>query len=236
MKGIEDKNKAEKLYKKIKESNIYDKKLKMYKTSESIDAMSMSIGRARAFTPGWLEREAIFMHIEYKYLLALLESGLYNEYYEDIITILTPFLDPQVYGRSTLENSSFISSSVNPDSETHGRGYVARLSGSTAELLHLWMLMMVGLKIFTYENEELVLSLSPILPSWLFNEEGEVSFNFLGEVLVIYDNPQKRNTYGENSANVNEIYLTQINGGKIILKGNKIIGRYAEMVRAGEIT
>lgn len=53
--------------------------------------------------------------------------------FEDLKNALPPFMDPSVYGRSTLENSSFIASSVNPDESMHGRGFVARLSGTTAE-------------------------------------------------------------------------------------------------------
>ena len=235
LKGMKDIQRAEKLYNAIKESNVYDKKLKMYKISEPIDAMTNDIGRVRAFTAGWLEREAVFMHMEYKYLLALLKTGLYNQYYEDITTTLTPFLDPEVYGRSTLENSSFIASSVNPDEETHGRGYVARLSGSTAEFLSMWFLIMAGEEVFTYENEELVLTLSPILPSWLFNEDGEVSFKFLGKTMVTYHNPKKLNTYGTESVKTSEIHMVKTNGETIVVKGSRICGIYARMVRNGEI-
>ena len=61
---------------RVKASGIYDKALKMYKTSESLEALSMEYGRIRAFTPGWLERESVFLHMEYKYLLGLLKAGL----------------------------------------------------------------------------------------------------------------------------------------------------------------
>ena len=84
------------------------------------------------------------MHMTYKYLLSLLKAGLYDEFFSEIKTSLIPFLDPAVYGRSTLENSSFIASSVNPDPHVHGRGFVARLSGSTAEFLSMWITMMAG--------------------------------------------------------------------------------------------
>jgi hypothetical protein len=235
LKGMKDKSKAEKLYNAIKESNIYDKKLKMYKTSEPIDAMSNEIGRARAFTPGWLEREAIFMHMEYKYLLALLESGLYKQYYEDIITILVPFLNPEVYGRSILENSSFIASSVNPDPSIHGRGYVARLSGSTAEMLSIWFIMMAGKKVFSYRNKELTLTLSPILPGWLFNKEGKVTFKFLGNTTVIYHNPKKINTYGADGAKASEVRITKEDGDFVLIRGSEILGENARSIRSGKV-
>jgi hypothetical protein len=235
LKGMKDKKKAEELYNAIKKSNIYDNKLKMYKTSEPIDAMSNEIGRARAFTAGWLERESIFMHMEYKYLLALLKSGLYKQYYEDIITTLVPFLNPEVYGRSILENSSFIASSVNPDPSTHGRGYVARLSGSTAEMLSIWFIMMAGEKVFSYRNKELILTLSPILPGWLFSKDGEVTFKFLGKTNVTYHNPKKINTYGADGVKVNEIRITKADGEVLLISGSEISGENAKSIRFGKV-
>jgi hypothetical protein len=235
LKSMKDINKSKDLYNAIKKSEIYDKKLKMYKTSVPLDDSSHEIGRARAFTAGWLEREAVFLHMEYKYLLALLKAGLYNEYYEDMQTTLTAFLDPEVYGRSTLENSSFIASSVNPDEAVHGRGFVARLSGSTAEMLSIWFIMMAGKKVFTYENGQLELELSPILPAWLFDEEGKVSFRFLGKTDVTYHNPKKLNTYGENKVIAEKIIITTHDNEIVELKGSIIKEEYAKAIRNGKI-
>lgn len=108
---------------KIRETDIYDRKLRMYKTSESIEGISMENGRVRAFTPGWLERESIFLHMEYKYFLGMLKAGLYDRYYEAIKDALIPYQQPEVYGRSILENSSFLASSANPDPSVHGQGF-----------------------------------------------------------------------------------------------------------------
>ena len=47
-------------------------------------------------------------------------------------TGLIPFLDPTVYGRSTLEGASFIVSSAYPDERFNGRTFQLRLSGMTA--------------------------------------------------------------------------------------------------------
>ena len=235
LKSMEDKNAAAALYKAVKESNIYDRKLKMYKTSEPIDAMGNEIGRARAFTAGWLEREAVFLHMEYKYLLAILKSGLYKEYYEDIKTALMPFLDPAVYGRSILENSSFIASSVNPDESLHGRGFQARLSGSTSEVLSMWFIMMAGKKVFTYENDELKLTLSPILSGEFFSEEGKAGFKFLGKTEVTYYNPKKADTYGDNGVSIEKIVLTTTQGETVEFQGDTIGAPYAEAVRNGKV-
>ena len=43
-----------------------------------------------------------------------------------------------------LENSSFIASSANPNPDIHGRGFVARLSGSTTEMISMWIEMFIG--------------------------------------------------------------------------------------------
>ena len=87
---------------------------------------------------------------------------------------MLPFQDPQVYGRSLMECSSFVASSAFPDSNQHGRGFLARLSGSTAEFLSMWTLMFIGPKPFTVNptSHELKMSLEPALPSWVFDDKG----------------------------------------------------------------
>lgn len=80
LKTIDDKAQAEKAYELIRQSDLFDKEIQMYKTSVSLDGESQEIGRIRAFTPGWLERESVFLHMSYKYLLALLKSGLYEQF------------------------------------------------------------------------------------------------------------------------------------------------------------
>lgn len=82
-------------------TGLYDPVTSMYRTSVSLEQESNDIGRIRAFTPGWQERESNFLHMSYKYLLELLKSGLYEEFFSEMKTSLIPFLDPAVYGRST---------------------------------------------------------------------------------------------------------------------------------------
>ncbi|MDP4084467.1 MAG: cellobiose phosphorylase [Bacillota bacterium] len=235
MKGIKDRQEAKDLYEKIRKSDIYDQKLGMYKTSSSLEDMSYEIGRSRAFTPGWLERESIFMHMEFKYLLSVLKSGLYEEYFNDLKTALPPFMDPQVYGRSILENSSFIASSVNPNPSLHGQGFVARLSGTTAEFLSMWQMMMVGKEAFYMKNGQLNLTLQPILPEWLFDEENQVEFMFLGKVKVTYHNPKGKHTFGDEGAKV-EKYILHKEDKSITIEGSFIEGDYAREIRDDEIS
>lgn len=227
-----DKATAEILYNNVRNSDLLDKKLNMYKTSVPIGHISMENGRIRAFTPGWLERESIFLHMEYKYLLSMLRAGLYDQYYQDIKSTLVAFRDPAEYGRSILENSSFIASSENPNSKLHGRGYVARLSGSTTEAISLWILMFIGERIFTYTNGRLELHFEPKLADWMFDENGDVSFTFLSQCKVTYHNPNRKSTFGENAAVVDKIVITDT---KHEIQESYLSGSLAESIRNGDI-
>lgn len=187
------------LHRNIRNSGLYDDALGMYKVNESLDGQSFELGRSRAFTPGWLENESIFMHMEFKYLLECLRNGLYEEFFADMQRALPPFMDAAVYGRSTLENSSFIASSANPDESLHGTGFIARLSGSTAEFLHMWLYMMMGEKPFRYEDDRLTFQLAPKLPGWLFDSQGTLSFRLLGSCEVTYIRANRQDTFSENT-------------------------------------
>ncbi|MCX7695439.1 MAG: cellobiose phosphorylase [Caloramator sp.] len=222
------------VYNKVRESDLFDRKLKMYKVNASLDNETIEIGRARAFTPGWLENESIWLHMEYKYMLEILKSGLYKEFYNDFKNVLIPFMDPSIYGRSPLENSSFIASSANRDETIHGTGFVARLSGATAELLSIWRLMFVGKNPFTMADGALTLSFNPILPEWLFDEDNKVSFNFLGRCRVTYHNPSRKNTYEMNPSN-QRIVLYLLDGSRVEVSGNVIEEEYAIKVREGKV-
>jgi hypothetical protein len=123
---------------------------------------------------------------------------------------ILPFMDPEVYGRSLMECSSFIASSAFPDPSIVGTGFLARLSGSTAEFMDMWKHMFIGPKLF-YINDrnEVEMQLAPALPSWLFvdddaddkptlDEHGyyTIRFKLFGEIPVTYHNPSGGNLYG----------------------------------------
>ncbi|WP_270566573.1 hypothetical protein [Clostridium beijerinckii] len=222
------------LYKSIKKSNVYDKKLKMYKTSESLEDVSFEIGRARSFTAGWLERESVFMHMEFKYILELIKNGLYEEFFEDIKTAMPPFMNPEVYGRSILENSSFIASSSNPDARTHGRGFVARLSGTTVEMLNIWKLMMVGENLFVYEDGILKFRLNPILTKDFFKDNALIT-TILGSTKLVYVNKNNKDTFGSENGIIEEIILVDANNNMSKFKGNEVCGELAEKIRNKEV-
>lgn len=240
------------IYRAVRSSTLYDVRRRMYKVNASLKNEPEEIGRCRVFTPGWLENESIWVHMEYKYLLELLRAGLYDEFYRDFFAVLIPFQDPQVYGRSILENSSFIVSSVFPDKELHGSGFVARLSGSTAEFIHMWLLMNIGTEPFFIDGAgRLALRFRPVLSRKLFTKKqcsigidaygrnkviiakNCYAFIFLGTTLVVYHNPKQRNTYGNNGVSVTKIVLED-KEKKITAIHSDIIGEeYAPATRAG---
>ncbi len=231
LKTREDVDGARVLYQRIRASALYDRKLGMYKTNAPLEACSREIGRLRAFTPGWLENEAVFLHMAYKYLLEVLRAGLYDEFFADMRRGLAPFLDPRTYGRSPLENSSFLVSSAHPDGSLHGRGFVARLTGATTEFLTMWTLMTAGPRPFFMRDEELCLAFRPTLPDWLFREDGTLAFTFLGRCAVTY---RKQHPI-TGKAQVTAVTLHLADGSQFSLRGDVIGAPYAAMVRNGEI-
>lgn len=224
---------ARKLYRKVYDSHLYDDKLGMYRVNASLEGQPHDIGRARAFSPGWLENGSIWLHMSYKYLLELLRAGLYEQYFAELPKNLVPFMDPAVYGRSPLENSSFIVSSVHPDESLHGGGFVARLSGSTAEFLSMWQLMMSGAQPFMVNNGELQLSLRPILPGDWFDSDGKLSFRLLGKTDVTYHNPSRRETFSGLEAEKTVLRLAS--GETVEFPGGVIPAPYAQSVRDGNV-
>jgi hypothetical protein len=234
LKNCADLEVGKNLHQKVKASPLFDRELQMYKVNASLAELPQEIGRARAFTPGWLENESIWLHMEYKYLLEILQAGLYEEFFADLHNVLVPFMAPDVYGRSLLENSSFIVSSAHRDQSLHGTGFVGRLSGSTAEFLSIWTAMMAGKQPFSVQDGGLVLRLRPVLPGWLFSREGDLTFKFLGCCDVTYHNPGLRDLKGDLSEPVQTI-LANPDGTTLEINGGEIAEPYASMLRSGQI-
>lgn len=225
-----DHKKLEKMYEKIRSTGLYDQALKMYKTSDCLNHESHEIGRIHAFTKGWLERESNFLHMTYKYLLGLLKAGLYEAFYQEINDNLVCFMKPEIYKRSTLENSSFIATSNNPDTSIHGKGYFARLSGSTVEAVNMWTHMMTGGKPFIYRDGELFLEFKPKLHQEFFDENKEVQFTFLKDIRVKYIADELHHTYDDFS--IKKIVLAN-EQESIEVKGEDIKGELARNIRDG---
>lgn len=246
------KDKAERIYRFIKKSTLYDKKLKMYKINESIESEDLEIGRIRIFPSGWLENESIWLHMEYKYLLEILKQGLYEQFYKDFFRVFVCFQEPRKYGRSILENSSFLVSSSYSDKKLWGRGFVGRLSGSTAEVLNIFVVMCAGRTCFFLEEGKLFLEFKPILERRLFTtrsqkvtyfregEEKEIeiekdcfAFKFLDSTLVIYHNPLRKDTFLPE-VRIEKAVILYKSGEKITIPSSKIPPPHSLRIREGE--
>lgn len=214
---------------KIQESPLYDTSLGMYKVNASLENTTYEAGRARAFTPGWLENESIWLHMEYKYLLELLKSELYDEFTAAFHKAAVPFLDSEIYGRSILENSSFIASGANPNPACRGRGFVARLSGSTAEFLQMWQILFFGKAPFYMDKDNLMLRFTPFVPEYLMPSDGMVEAVFLGSIRVRYHAPGKR-ALVPGQYTVKEYRLVQ-EEGETVFEGSVLAGAAALSVR-----
>jgi hypothetical protein len=229
---ISSKPEVRSLYENVRKSDLYDSNLGMYKVNSSLKRQSHEIGRAHAFTPGWLENESIWMHMAFKYLLELQRAGLYEQFFSELQAHLPAFMNPDIYGRSLLENSSFIVSSAHPDPTLHGNGFVARMSGSTAEFLSMWVLMTTGEQPFRVEDGKLVLEFKPKLPGWLFKEDGTFLFRFLGSCDVTVHNPARKDTFSEGLEATRILLRSHKETTQI--KGSEIRSPFAERVRKGE--
>ena len=231
---------ALRLYNAVRKSPLFDRGLKMYKVNASLNDMPEEIGRSRVFMPGWLENESIWLHMEYKFMLELLKKGLYTEFYDNFKNVLIPFQSPERYGRSMLENSSFLVSSAFPQKKLHGNGFVARLSGSTAEFINIWLIICAGVKPFYLDkSNSLCFELKPILPGWLFTKRSEkglpkdsFSFRFLNSALIVYNNPRRADLFSKK-AKLTKIEL--VGGREVNIKGSVIPSPYSNEVRDGNV-
>lgn len=237
---VMDQADASALYQAIKKSALYDKPLGMYRVNASLSKETEEIGRTRIFPSGWLENESVWLHMEYKYLLELLRVGLYEDFFKDAKQCFVPFLDPKHYGRSVLENSSFIASSAHEDKNLHGQGFVARLSGSTAEFIHIWLTLCIGNKPFVLNAAgQIELHVKPILPAWLFTTQATedfsndtFAFKFLNKTMIVYHNPKRQNTFGKQGVRVQEVHVLYHDKKEVVYKGDVLPSAIALDVRS----
>jgi hypothetical protein len=248
---------ARSIYDAVRDSNLYDRQLQMYRCCAWLKDEPIEIGRIKSYARGWIENESIYTHMEYKWLLEVLRSGLHDDFFNDVQHALIPFLDPAVYGRSIFENCSFIASSVFPDSRSHGRAFQPRLSGVTCEFLNIWTLMVAGERPFYLDsNGELALQLQPVLHARFFTKqatahtywdssgerrtlevpENSFAFKFLGRVLVVYANPRRLSTYGSAGVRPVEYSLTYLNGDTRRVEAKSLERSLAEHVRGGKVS
>lgn len=160
-------------------------------------------------------------------------SGLYDRLCRDFHAAV-PFLDPARYGRSPLENVSFPASSANPDPSVWGRGFVARLSGPTAEFLQIWLLMFFGPNPFRMGEGGLELHFSPCVPDYLMGGDGTVQAVFLGRVPVTY-HASGLSALLPGKTKPARWTLTKAGGETVTVDGPYLSDQEARMVRDGGV-
>ncbi len=240
---VDDEDKMVDMYEKVLNSGLRDDGLKMYYLSANLKGQSYDMGRMMAFAAGWLENQSIWMHMSYKYYLQLIRGKLYEQFYSEMKGGgMLPFMDPKVYGRSLMECSSFIASSAFLDPSVVGRGFLARLSGSTAEFLSIWRLMFIGPNPFVMNDDGAVeMQLIPALPLWLFEDEEAdavgtrdddgnlvVSYKLFASIMVTY-----HNTLGTDLFEVEpkSYIVTMTDGSTVEVEGSKIPTETAIQIR-----
>ncbi|MEC4748143.1 hypothetical protein [Methylomicrobium sp. Wu6] len=237
------------LYDAAHNSELFDKKLGMYRLNERLGENAMELGRIGVFNYGWLENGSIFLHMHYKFVLEMVKAGLVEEFYEQIEKLLVAFRDPMEYGRSPIENSSFlVSSGFAIDPRQHGRGCVARLSGSTVELLNLWTHLFLGPAPFVYAQERLLFVPAPVLSKSFFstNEQcanpfgveetlpdNSVACALFGATLLVYINPTRQDTFGHAAVMPRRYRLHGRDGIVRTVEGRHLDGQDAEALRLG---
>ncbi|MCD6423547.1 MAG: cellobiose phosphorylase [Elusimicrobia bacterium] len=223
---------AGQIWKAVRNSNLFDKKLKMYKVCESLEKAPFEIGRVKAWGSGWIENESIYTHMEFKYLLEILKSGLYREFFYDIKTMLPPYFNPSIYGRSIFENVSFIVSSAFPDEKMHGRGLQPRLSGVTSEMINIWCEMVAGKNPFFIDADgKLAFKLSPKISGEFFKKDTK-TFSFkLFKTLFTYKNPDLRDTW---KCSIKQ-YTLYTEEGRMVVEADKLNEDFALKIREGKI-
>ncbi|MBE7437063.1 MAG: hypothetical protein HS115_01315 [Spirochaetales bacterium] len=199
----------------LKESELYDSTLKMYRLSESLQSEPREIGRAREWPQGWYENEAISTQMAYRYLIGLLHCGLYREFYSELKDHFTCYHDVERLGRSNLDPVSYLVSSASGADQ--GQGCLPQLHCTNAEIRQIWTLMTAGEDPFYLSSrKKLQFQLRPALAEELFTRKNSVAsffngtewqtveiqansfaFKFLNRVLVIYRNKTRKNTWDE---------------------------------------
>ncbi len=251
----QDPHEARRLDQAVRNSPLRDEKLQMYIAGDSVAEENKDLGRIYAWPAGWFENENVFTHAEYKYLLSQLRAGLAEEFFEDMQTCMVCFQDIERFGRSPIENISFIVSSRHPRPDYHGRGFLPRTSGTTSEVLNIALWMSFGPQPFEMVDGRLRFSPQPRLADWLFTRQPEsrmitcldgsqqqVDFaadtfaaRLFGSVLVVYHNPSRRSTFGPEAVAPKAIKLTGTDGRVETIEQGFVEAPAAEAIRERKV-
>jgi hypothetical protein len=96
----------------------------------------------------------------------------------------------------------------------------------------MWILMFVGQKQFTMEDGELCFTFQPVLPAEFFDAKGTAECTIFSKCRIVYHNPQRKATFGEDAVQVTKITLPD----ETVWQGGQLRGKAAEQLRNGEIS
>ena len=241
---------ALRLYAAVRGSELFDRKLGMFRLNVPLGDDALALGRIGIFNYGWLENGSVFLHMHYKFVLEMARRGLIEEFYRDINMLLVPFRDANEYRRNPAESVSFlVGSGFTVDPREHGRGCVARLSGATVEFLHLWIHLFLGPAPFVFEGGRLMFRPVPSLTKGFFSATQRIADPFgggvetlpeasaacalFGNTLLVYANPALLDTFGPGAALPCRYRLHGRDGTVQTVEGPHLEGPAAEALRLG---
>ena len=99
----------------------------------------------------------------------------------------------------------------------------------------MWQRMLLGPQTFFMLAGQLAIAFTPVLPAWLFDEQGELAFRFLSACEVRYLNPERRDTFGKNGARVTHLSCLYGDGTRVDVPGQQLHGQTAHDLRSGRI-
>jgi hypothetical protein len=125
---------------------------------------------------------------------------------------------------------------------------VARLSGATVELLHLWVHLFLGPAPFVLDNGRLLFRPEPVLSGTFFTATeqrvdpfgtseilpaGSAACALFGSTLLVYLNPSRRDCFGPDAVAPCRFLLYPRDGGTTAVEGPHLESREAEALRLG---
>jgi hypothetical protein len=125
---------------------------------------------------------------------------------------------------------------------------VARLSGATVELVHLWLHLFLGPAPFLFKHGRLSFKPAPMLSKTFFTASGQQVNPFgsqetlpagsaacalLGSTLLVYLNPSRRDCFGPDAVSPRRFHLYGRRDGVAMVEGSCLEGREAEALRLG---
>jgi hypothetical protein len=125
----------------------------------------------------------------------------------------------------------------------HGVGFVARLSGATAEWISMVLHMGLGATPFCLVGGVLRFAPQPVLADWLFTTTPTAGFaadifgfKLFGHTWVVYSNPGRHNTFGPGAVAPVRFELNYVDGNRQLHQGRWLPKDLALNLRDGKLS